>query len=154
MKLMKQKLIKNIILFYFGMTTYMFIEQLYRNYTFLIMGICGGLAVVLLDKLNNYISWDMDILIQGCIGSALITLMEFIIGNLYIIGVLPKMWDYSNTFMNYKGIICLPFSLLWILLSIIAIIVADSINYYLFNELPVPYYKLFGKVILKFKEKT
>lgn len=29
----------------------------------------------------------------------------------------------------------------------------DAITYYVFEELPVPYYKLFGKVILRFKEK-
>jgi uncharacterized membrane protein len=115
------------------------------------MGCCGGIALVLLDKINDKISWDTDILLQGCVGSVLITGMEFIIGNLYLAGLLPKMWDYSNMWLNYKGIICLPFSLLWIVLSIIAIFLADSINYYIYKELPVPYYKLFGKVILKFK---
>lgn len=46
---------------------------------------------------------------------------------------------------------CLPFSLIWIALSICAIILADTINYYVFHELPVPYYKLFGKTIIRFK---
>ena len=77
--------------------------------------------------------------------------MEFIIGNLYLAGLLPKMWDYSNMWLNYKGIICLPFSLLWIVLSIVAIFLADSINYYIYKELPIPYYKLFGKIIIRFK---
>ena len=62
-----------------------------------------------------------------------------------------KMWDYSNMWLNYKGIVCLPFSLLWIVLSIVAIFLADSINYYIYKELPVPYYKLFGKTIIRFK---
>ncbi|MGN0464889.1 MAG: hypothetical protein ACI4F9_00900 [Lachnospiraceae bacterium] len=31
--------------------------------------------------------------------------------------------------------------------------VADAINYYVFEELPVPYYRIFGKVRIRFKEK-
>lgn len=49
-------------------------------------------------------------------------------------GVLPVIWDYSNVFLNYKGIICLPFSLIWVVLSIIAVIIADAINYYLLDD--------------------
>ena len=150
---MKKIILKNVVLFCVGMIAYMLIEQIYRGYTFFEMGICGGIAIVLLDKINDHISWDMDILLQGCIGSALITGMEFIIGNLSLAGVLPKMWDYSNVWLNYKGIICLPFSLIWIVLSICAIMLADAINYYIFDEQPIPYYRLFGKIIIRFKEK-
>lgn len=151
---MKKIILKNVVLFGVGGLAYGLIEVIYRQKTYPLMILCGGIAIVLLDKINNHISWDMDILLQGCIGSALITGMEFIIGNLSLAGVLPKMWDYSNVWMNYKGIICLPFSLIWIVLSICAIILADAINYYIFDELPIPYYRLFGRVIIRFKEKN
>ena len=150
---MKKAILKNVVLFGVGGLAYGLIEVIYRQKTYPLMILCGGLAIVLLDKINDHISWDMDILLQGCIGSALITGMEFIIGNLSLAGVLPKMWDYSNVWMNYKGIICLPFSLIWIILSICAIMLADAINYYIFDEQPIPYYKLFGKVIIRFKQK-
>ena len=150
---MKKIMLKNVVLFGVGGLAYGLIEVIYRQKTYPLMILCGGLAIVLLDKINDHISWDMDILLQGCIGSALITGMEFIIGNLSLAGVLPKMWDYSNVWMNYKGIICLPFSLIWIVLSICAIMLADAINYYIFDEQPIPYYKLFGKVIIRFKQK-
>lgn len=78
---------------------------------------------------------------------------EFAIGLLSLNNILPVMWDYSTVPLNYKGIICLPFSLIWILLSILAILIADAINYYFFDDKKVPYYRLFGKVIFKFKEK-
>lgn len=147
------RLSKTLFMAYIGFTTYISLEVCYRNVSFPLMGVLGAIAFLVLDQLNDRISWDMDILLQGCIGSALITGMEFIIGNLSLAGVLPKMWDYSNVWMNYKGIICLPFSLIWIVLSICAIMLADAINYYIFDEQPVPYYKLFGKIIIKFKEK-
>ena len=150
---MKKTVFKNIVLFYFGFSTYITLEVCFRGYSSWLMGICGGLAVVILDKLNSRISWDMDILLQGCMGSVLITGMELVIGECMLAGLVPKIWDYSNMWLNYKGIICLPYSLIWIGLSIVAIIFADLINYYVFCEQPCPYYRLFGKIIFKLKEK-
>lgn len=147
------KIIKQIILFLVGFCMYITLEVCFRGYSFPLMGICGGLAIVLLDKINNYISWDVDILIQGSIGAVLITGMELVIGILFKQNILPVMWDYTDMPLNYNGIICLPFSLIWLVVSILAIFIADAINYYVFTELPVPYYKLFGKVILRFREK-
>lgn len=148
-----KKVNKFLVLFLFGFMAYITIEVCYRGYSYPLMGVCGGIAIVLLDQINNKISWDVDILLQGVIGSLIITFFEFIIGNLFLKGYLPVMWDYSNLWMNYKGIICLPFSLAWIGLSIVAVIIADAINYYMLGDVDVPYYKLFGKTILRFKAK-
>lgn len=149
---MKQ-IYKTLFLFIFGFMTYITIEVCWRGYSFPLMGLCGGIAFILIDKINNKISWDVDILIQGLIGSVIITFMEFVIGNLFLLGIIEPMWDYSNVPLNYNGIICLPFSIVWLILSIVAVLLADCINYYIFNEEEVPYYKLFGKTILKFKNK-
>lgn len=148
-----KKVYKTMFLFIVGFMAYITLEVCWRGYSYPLMGLCGGIAFVLIDKINNEISWDIDILIQGAIGSAIITLMEFIIGTLSLHGVVKQMWDYTNVPLNYKGIICLPFSFIWFLLSIVAVILADCINYYFLNEDDVPYYKLFGKTILKFKSK-
>ncbi len=151
---MSKILYKNVILFTVGFCLYITIEVLFRGYSFPIMGVCAGLCMVIIDKINDYISWDVDILIQSSIGAILVTFMELIIGLVFkYTTLLPIMWDYSNIPFNYLGIICLPFSLIWVLLSFVGILVADSINYHVFNEKPVPYYKLFGKTIIKFKDK-
>ena len=147
-------LLKNIILFLVGYCTYIAIEVTYRGSSYVLMGICGGLVVVIIDKINNYISWDMDILIQGIIGSAVITLFELIIGETALhTNLIPVMWNYSNIPLNFDGVICLPFSIMWVGLSIVGILVADIINYYLLNIQPCPYYKCCGKIIFKFKER-
>lgn len=147
-------LVKNMLLFALGYCVYIAIEVTYRGYSHVLMGICGGLAIMLIDKINDYISWDMDILIQGGIGSLIITAFEFVIGEISLhTDYLPIMWDYSHVPLNFDGVICLPFSLIWILLSIVAILVADSINYYVFHQSPVPYYKCCGKQIFKFQER-
>lgn len=151
---MNKKLSKNIILFTVGFCLYITMEVLFRGYSFPLMGVCAGLVVVLLDKINDYISWDIDILVQCILGMLMVTIMELIIGTIFLdTNLLPVMWDYSNLPLNFRGIICIPFMALWMILSFIAILVADSINYYVFNEEPAPYYKLFGHTIIQFKEK-
>ena len=85
---------------------------------------------------------------------SIITSLELIIFNIFFNNDLfPEIWDYSNLPLNYKGIICVQFMLLWIVISFLEIIVDDSINYYVFDEEPAPYYKLFGRTIIQFKEK-
>lgn len=154
MKFSISKIVKNAILFAIGFSVYITMEVIFRGYSFPIMGLCGGVAIVVLDKINDRISWDIDLFIQGLIGSAFITIMEYIIGCLSLAGYLPMMWDYSHLPLNYKGIVCVPFSLLWIVLSIIAILMADAYNYYVLNETRLPYYRIFGLIKFSFKERT
>lgn len=150
---MNTNTIKTLILFFTGFCLYITIEVLFRGYSYPAMGICAGISILLLDQINNKISWDVDILWQGIIGSIIVTLFELIIGEYTKLSGLPAMWDYTNIPFNFDGVICLPFSLVWIVLSIIGIFIADAINYYIFDELPVPYYNLLNNQILRFKEK-
>ena len=151
---MIMKINKSILLFLVGYCTYISIEVTYRNISYPIMGICGGLSILLLDKINDNISWNIDLCLQGLCGSALITFFELIIGEIALhTSLLPIMWDYSNVPLNFDGVICLPFSIAWFFLSILAIFLADAINYYVLDEPQVPYYNLFGKTVIKFKEK-
>lgn len=151
---MKNRIVKMMVLFLVGFVVYGLIELIYRGKTYPLMAVCGGVAILILDQINNKISWDVDLLLQGVIGSFVITSMEFIIGELSLHNILPAMWNYSNMPMNYKGIVCLPFSIIWIFLSIFGIFLADAMNYYVLGEKDVvPYYRLFGKKIIVFKEK-
>ena len=143
-----KSLLRKTALFLVGFYGYITIELLYRGYSYVLMGLCGGLVVLLIDPINDRISWDIPLVIQGCIGSAIITTMEFVIGTLSPV----KMWDYSDMPFNVDGVICLPFSMLWVLLSIVAVFVADAMNYYIFDEEPCPYYRILSHTI-RFKQK-
>lgn len=147
------KYFRQLILFIVGFCIYITIEVCYRGYSYPLMGVCGGIILLIIDRINNKISWDIDIVLQGCIGSLVATFFEFIIGSICLYFGFDLMWDYSNLPLNFAGIICVPFSLVWIIISIIGIFIADAINYYVFDILPIPYYKLFGHIILKFKRK-
>lgn len=49
-------IIKNILLFLVGYCAYIAIEVTFRGVSYLLMGICAGLAVIIIDKINDCIS--------------------------------------------------------------------------------------------------
>ena len=51
--------------------------------------------------------------VQIAVMTALATALELFCGLLLRYGLGMKAWDYSHSFMNYKGIICLGFSAAW-----------------------------------------
>ena len=51
--------------------------------------------------------------------TASMTLLELFAGLIFVCGMNLKLWDYSQKPFNYKGIICLEFSVYWMILSII-----------------------------------
>ena len=52
------------------------------------------------------------------------------------------IWDYSNMPFNLWGQICLPFSVLWVFLAGIAVVLDDWLRYWLFRE-ERPHYAIF-----------
>jgi hypothetical protein len=125
---------KEFILFIIGGLLYILIELSYRGYSHWTMFILGGLCFVLIGGINNYISWDMPIYEQMMIGSVIITILEFICGCIVNLWLGWDVWDYSNMPYNVLGQICLPFSILWFFISLVAIVADDYIRYWLFDE--------------------
>ena len=145
---------KNIIFFLFGFCIYITMEVLFRGKSYPVSGIMGGLAIVLIDKINDRISWRLDLSVQAIIGSLIITGIELVVGKIMKhTNLIPMMWDYSNLPLNYDGIICVPFSVAWLFLSVAAIFLADCINYYVLEEGERPRYILFGRFAFFFKRK-
>ena len=135
---------KILVLFLIGATTYYFIEIAWRGYSHWTMFILGGICFILLGLINELIPWEMSIIKQGVIGSGIVTMLEFFVGLLVNVYLQWGIWDYSNMPCNICGQVCLPFSLLWILISIVAIILDDFLRYKLFKE-DKPHYTLFTK---------
>ena len=48
-----------------------------------------------------------------------VTILELIAGLIFVKGMKVKLWDYSDKPFNYQGIICLEFSIYWIILAVI-----------------------------------
>ena len=55
------------------------------------------------------------------------------------------VWDYSNMPFNILGQICLPFTILWFFISILAIVLDDWIRYIMFDEEKPHYISIFRK---------
>lgn len=127
-------LCKNLFLFIMGGILYYLIEIIWRGYSHFSMFFVGGLCFVLIGKINEYISWETPVYIQSILGSIIITTIEFISGCILNIWLRLGVWDYSNIPFNLFGQICLPFSVLWIFVSFIAIFIDDYIRYIFFGE--------------------
>ncbi|MCR5506164.1 MAG: putative ABC transporter permease [Bacilli bacterium] len=84
-----------------------------------------GLSNINLSGLNIAYAWQVVIKIL-LIGVGM-TLIELIAGLIFIRGLHIKLWDYSNRWGNYKGIICPLFSFIWL--------VAGAAYYFLLNPI-------------------
>ena len=142
MKSIFYKYFKSLTLILFGGFIYYLIEILWRGYSHWTMFILGGICFVCLGIINEILTWDTPLWKQMLIGGSIITILEFITGCIVNIWLGWNVWDYSNMLLNILGQVCLPFSLLWILLSIVCIIVDDYLRYLMFNE-QMPHYYLF-----------
>ena len=140
---MKRQVTNNLfefmLLFNLGGFIYYMIEILARGYSHWTMFLLGGLCFLIVGAINNFLPWEMYFEVQSILGAGIITVLEFITGIIVNIILGWNVWDYSDRPFNLLGQICLPFSLIWIVLSAVIIIVDDYIRYKLFKE-KKPYY--------------
>ena len=87
-------------------------------------------------------------ILQCGIISAMVTLLEAIIGNIDYYFLHLNMWDYSNlNYQYFNGKISLLFSIIWFFMGFIIVFVHDAITYYWLHEGDQPEYCIFGKRI-------
>lgn len=143
----KKNIFKNILLFIIGFCLYITIEVLFRSYSYPLMGVVGGISLIIVDKINDRISWDMPLILQCIIGGLIITILELLSGEfaLHILNV--RMWDYSGMWLSsFDNLLCPLFSFFWCLLACVGIILADCFNYYVMHDEQRPYYRIFNKI--------
>lgn len=140
-----RRLIKHLTLFVIGGLAYGLLEMIWRGYTHWTMLLLGGALFLLIGGLNEVaLKWETPLLLQGVYGAAIATAAELLAGVVLNIYLRLGIWDYSNIPFNLLGQICLPFSLLWVALSIVAIVLDDYLRYWLFGE-EKPHYRLFRR---------
>ncbi len=135
-------LLKNTTLFIVGGITYFLLENLFRGRSHWTMALVGGICFIIIGLLNELFFLDMSLIIQGCIGSIVITTLELISGLIINVWLGLGVWDYSNLPLNFMGQISLLYSLLWIPLSMFAVWYDDMLRNVLFDE-AYPKYKIF-----------
>ena len=106
------KLQRNVGRFVLGGGSYVGLELLWRRRSHVSMFAAGGISFLLLGKIRGS---DLPRAAKPMVGAAAITLVELITG--LLVNRDHHVWDYRGLPGNFRGQICLPFSLLWIPVS-------------------------------------
>lgn len=139
-----KRIIKPAVLFGIGGLLYVLIELIARGRSHWTMALLGGMCFLLIGAINEHIPWDMPLAFQMLLGAGIITVLELLTGLVINVWLGWGVWDYSNMPMNLWGQICLPYSLLWVLISLPAILLDDWLRWKLFGE-EKPHYTLFER---------
>ena len=107
-------------LFCVGGGLYNIIEICWRGYTHWSMFVVGGLCFPIIGWIHTHLK-KMHLINRCFLCSVAITAIEFISGCVVNLWLKMNVWDYSYLPMNLLGQICLIYSVLWGLLSIVAI---------------------------------
>lgn len=126
--------LRPLVLIGIGGLIYAMIELVFRGRTHWTMLIVGGLCFWLIGLVNEVIPWEVAFWKQCLLGSLIVTVVEFFSGCIINLGLGWNVWDYSNLPLNLLGQICLPFSLLWVLISAVAVVLDDYLRYWLCGE--------------------
>ena len=105
-----------LLAFFLGGTLYVLLELLWRGRSHVSMFCAGGLALLLLHGL--FLRFALPLFAQCLVGGLMITAIEFVAGAIVNVHLKLNVWDYSKMPLNLYGQVCLPFSLLWCLLTL------------------------------------
>lgn len=144
MKRYRKIIVRNLILFLAGYCMYLAIEVTFRGYSFRLMGIVGGLALLSLSWVSHTFLKDCQLPLQMLAGALIITFYEMLSG-LFALNVLHiRMWDYSGHWMSMcSNLICPLFSLIWFFFSGAGILFTDAWDYYVMHGERRPVYRFF-----------
>ena len=105
------KILKHTILFYIGGMAYMFLEFTWRGRSHGTMFILGGLCFLVLGQLARWLPVK-NAAVKGITGATAVTALELAAG--LAVNRDYAIWDYRQMPFQFRGQICLPYSLLWI----------------------------------------
>lgn len=136
------KIYNNVILWLTGGIAYFYMEIAFRGYSHFSMLICGGVCFVtvgyvgrkILAHSKNVLVALPKIMVSGML---IITFYEFVTGVLVNKVLGWNVWDYSEQKYNVMGQICLVYSLLWSMLSLLCVYLDIIIRKYIFDEVPI-----------------
>ena len=111
---------KQTVLFYMGGSAYMTLEFLWRGKSHYSMFLLGGVCFLIIGRLGQ----KLPLAVRLILNSGVITTLELVTG--LIVNRNYSVWDYRTTPFNFLGQICLPFSLLWIPVSLLGLLIYNG----------------------------
>ena len=109
-------ILQNIGMFFLGGGSYVALELLWRGRSHVSMFLAGGLCFLLLGKLGK-IKPRLPLWLRCLLGAGIVTAVELGVGLLANRDY--TVWDYRQMPCNFRGQICLVYSLLWIPVSLL-----------------------------------
>lgn len=134
-------LCKYLFLFWFGGSTYVTLEVLWRGYSHWTMLVLAGFVFIIIGLLNELWNWSTSFILQLINGTFIATISELLTGIIVNLWLGWNVWDYSDLPGNFLGQICPQFTILWLFISAIAIVLDDIIRWKFFGE-EKPHYSI------------
>ena len=123
-----QKIKELLIVYTIGFVGYSCIELLWRNFTHPSMSIAGGICFLSFHILNRRMN-KLSSVKKCFLGAVIITSVEFFFGCIVNIALNMHIWDYSALPLNLLGQICLPYFIVWFVITIPMLAVSNLIVY-------------------------
>ena len=111
---------KQTVLFYMGGSAYMTLEFLWRGKSHYSMFLLGGVCFLIIGRLGQ----KLPLAVRLILNSGVITALELVTG--LIVNRNYSVGDYRTAPFNFLGQICLPFSLLWIPVSLLGLLIYNG----------------------------
>ncbi len=104
---------RSAALFAAGGAAYVGLELLWRGRSHSSMFAAGGVCFLLLGRLRRM---RLSVPARGVMGAGVVTAVE--LGAGLLVNRRYRVWDYRDMPVNFLGQICLPYSLLWVPVSL------------------------------------
>lgn len=136
MKYRLSKAVLTMLLCTWGGAVYFLLEVAWKtvsgnqeriHWSMLVVAIILSLA---LERGGAQCPWEWSLPLQAMVCTVLITAVEFVAGLVLNVWLGLGIWDYSNLPLNLYGQICLWYSALWYVLSLVFIPVFDWLRYW------------------------
>lgn len=118
---------KPLITFFIGAVGYGLIEILWRGRTHYSMLLAGGIILLFAAFINER-NKDSPLLLRTLTVTLSVVAIELVFGLVFNILLKERVWDYSAKSFNFKGQICLEYTLLWLILSGVICTILDKIT--------------------------
>lgn len=116
---------KKVWLTCIGGYSYFLLELIFNGNSCWFSFVLGGICFRIIGRIRLF---NLNNIYKCILSGTMITLVEFLTGILFNLMLNWKMWDYSLLPFNILGQICLPFSLIWIILSFPAIKIDEMLT--------------------------
>lgn len=131
---MMKKTVQYLFLFTLGGAAYYTLELIFRGFSHPTMFLLGGLCFLICCGIHAMIGTAAGLPAQMFLCAVAITAMELLFGYVLNLKMGLNIWSYANYRLNFKGQICLRFSLIWYVLGGAAIVINDWVCRFLYGK--------------------